>query len=211
MKTQVRPNVRFGQLLVLEAAEKSPSRHKQWLCLCDCGTKKIVADNHLTRGDTRSCGCLQLSIKRVQLTTHSKRRLPEYRSWAAMKQRCLNPRNGSYMNYGGRGISICREWIDSFEQFFADMGPRPSPKHSIDRINNEGNYEPSNCRWATYGEQALHNRRTRLLEFDGRSLPMKTWSELTGIPFRVIWKRLNRGWSIEEALTTTQKTEAASS
>lgn len=127
-----------------------------WLCECSCGGEKTVRGGALTSGNVISCGCrANLSLHSV---THGMTGQAEYIAWKAMKARCLNPNHKSYAGYGGRGISICKEWECSFENFFRDMGFRPSELHSVDRIDNDGNYEPSNCRWATKAEQTRNRR-----------------------------------------------------
>lgn len=124
---------------------------------------------------------------------------PEYWAWSAMKQRCLNPRKRNWARYGGRGIRVCERWLHSFELFLEDMGPRPSPRHSLDRIDNDGDYEPSNCRWATPGEQRRH--QARLVRFRGELLTLAEWSKRTGLNASTIADRLDRGWTVERALT----------
>lgn len=127
---------------------------------------------------------------------------PEYRVWCAIKQRCLNPEAPSWADYGGRGITVCERWLE-FPNFLADMGVRPSPKHSIDRFpDNDGNYQPGNCRWATWQEQARNRRTTRLVEFRGESKPLKDWCELLGLDYETTIQRIVRQqWSIQDALT----------
>lgn len=126
----------------------------------------------------------------------------EYRSWRAMKNRCTNPNNAAYPRYGGRGIAVCARW-DSFENFLFDMGRRPSPKHSIDRINNDGDYEPGNCRWATSSQQNSNYSRNRWLTLDGETRLLSEWSVQTGIPETTIAARIDAyGWPIEAALQT---------
>jgi hypothetical protein len=143
---------RFGHWTVIAYAGVDKWRGAQWSCVCACGACADVDGRNLRRGQSRSCGCL----KRERATKHGMADSPEYNSWHAMRQRCSNPYHPYYENYGGRGISVCEEW-QSFEAFFADMGTRP-PECSLDRIDPNGNYEPSNCRWAD-GNQQRQNRR----------------------------------------------------
>lgn len=141
----------FSRLTVLEFAGL---RHRQsrWLCACSCGKEKTVFGGNLKSGATRSCGCLIAETVGNRSRKHGLSKTPEYKVWRAMFQRCEDRSSKSYRRYGGRGISICGRWR-TFENFLADMGKRPSKTHSIDRVNNDGNYEPSNCRWATRKQQ----------------------------------------------------------
>jgi hypothetical protein len=153
----------FGRLTVVERAENY-RRLAQWLCECECGGSAVVRGSSLRSGQTRSCGCLALehtrSIQREPTHGHTRGGLkhPLYAAWAAMRQRCQNPAHHGYANYGGRGITVCERWRD-FGAFLADMGERPEGL-TLDRIDNDGNYEPGNCRWATALEQR-HNQRVR--------------------------------------------------
>jgi hypothetical protein len=131
----------------------------RWACICDCGTRRIVGGNSLRRGYSKSCGCLCRELSKARATKHGMSGSREYRSWECMKQRCFNPRAANYENYGGQGITVCEEWKSSFEAFFADMGTCP-PGCSLDRIDPNGNYEPSNCRWAD-AKQQRQNQRPR--------------------------------------------------
>lgn len=156
---------RFGRLVAVKRVQ-TPNRSTKahWLCICDCGGQTVTSGQNLRRGQTTSCGCAIGAANRARLTTHGSstgrdRQGHElYQTWVNMRRRCLSPSNHAFPRYGGRGISIAPEW-DDFDRFVADVGPRPSLGHSLDRVDNDGNYEPGNVRWATAAEQA-NNRRT---------------------------------------------------
>lgn len=137
----------------------SPKGHRRWLCRCECGGLVVVWGSNLRRGITRSCGCLRREVTGRLRFKHGLHRTPEHIVWAAMRYRCLNPSSSSWKWYGGRGITICDRWRDDFVAFLEDVGPRPSPEHSLDRIDVDGNYEPGNVRWATPSEQQRNKRR----------------------------------------------------
>jgi hypothetical protein len=149
----------FGRLTVLNFSHVAKKR-SYWRCVCGCvaGTVRIVRTDHLKSGNTKSCGCLQREMTGGIHRTHGRYETPEYHAWESMKQRCYNKRHASYSDYGGRGITMCDRWLESFENFFSDMGKKPSAHHSIDRRDNDGNYDPSNCRWATDSEQRRNKR-----------------------------------------------------
>lgn len=155
--------------------------NSKWLCKCECGNFKIIIGRNLLAGTTKSCGCYAKKVSSELKTTHGcseNNKTPEYVTWLGIKARCYNVNSGSYPHYGGRGITVCDEWKNSFQQFLKDMGKRPTPKHSIDRYpNNEtGNYEPSNCRWATREEQDRNRRSNKWFEFDGENLILTDWA-----------------------------------
>ena len=141
-------------------------------------------------------------IIRSRRVIHNLCHSPENMAWREMRKRCYSVQHARYADYGGRGISVCERWKASFEAFYEDMGPRPSSSHSLERINNDGNYEPGNCRWATPQEQARNRRNNRLLTFQGKTLCAAEWSAITGIHYNTLYGRIAKGWSDERVLTT---------
>jgi hypothetical protein len=188
MNTQTSPGQRYGRWLTLSHHEGS-----YWLCRCDCGTTKPVNGSNLRSGASKSCGCRGYK--------HGKTGSPEHKAWRHMRYRCHDPKHAAYHYYGERGISVCARWRHSFSNFYEDMGPRPSPKHSLDRIDNDGDYAPENCRWATSQAQGRNRRSAKPITFRGKTLPRREWSRITGIPMTTLSRRLRRGWSVHDALT----------
>jgi len=152
---------RFDRLTVVCRDGLDRGGHYTWICRCDCGVELSVSSNSLRMGHTKSCGCYGAEARLKSNTRHGKTGTPEHNAWAEMIRRCFDPRRKCYEYYGGRGITVCNRWIENFENFYADMGPKPTPKHSIDRIDVNGNYEPSNCRWATPQEQSTNQRQRK--------------------------------------------------
>jgi hypothetical protein len=185
---------RFGHLVAkkyLGIRGKGNSRF--WRCLCDCGNYSEVCSSNLKSGHTKSCGCKKGG------KTHGDILSPEYKSWSGMRNRCLNKNSERYRFYGARGIKICSRW-NRYENFLEDMGRKPSSNCSIDRINNNGDYEPNNCRWATPKTQARNTRQTRILKFNGERKSLPEWAEEYGLNPPTLWNRLNLGWTISESL-----------
>jgi hypothetical protein len=150
----------YSRLTVISQAGQMDSGHRRWLCRCSCGSEVTVAGTELRSGDTKSCGCLRRETTAKLNVTHKMTSAPEYRTWATIIRRCTNKNTKDYKYYGGRGISVCAEWVGNFEAFFQHVGKKPSPKYSIDRIDNNGNYEPGNVRWATH-QQQMQNQGPR--------------------------------------------------
>ena len=166
-----------------------------WFCNCECGKTTKASPAALRAGRNKSCGCWN----REQHTKSGLVDHPLYRVWVTMRARCNNPNDASYHNYGGRGIKVCERW-DNFSNFLSDRGERPQ-RCDIDRIDNNGNYDPENCRWVSRKENLRNTRRTRMLTFQGEALPVGVWSERLGVPVRTLLNRIDRGWSVENALT----------
>ena len=167
--------------------------NKYWNCICDCGTCRKVEGHHLRSGMSRSCGCLQKEIVSKISTKHGQSKAGNkssiHTTWQNIKKRCCDIKNAHYKNYGGRGINICDRWINSFENFYADMGDKPTEKHTIERINNDGNYEPSNCRWATREEQQA-NKRTRKDALIHEGITTTEWAKKLGITTGAAYYRI---------------------
>ena len=194
---------RHGNLVVLRElpsrSRKSGGTQRFVLCRCDCGKETEVRLKHLLSGHTQSCG--RHPNPGHGDDYHGMAGSPEYGVWLGMKRRCRRPKARDYGNYGGRGVRVCERWRKSFKAFFEDMGARPSPEHSIDRIDGEGDYEPGNCKWSTRREQNRHRRDNRFFEFNGEKLCLTDWAKRYGMRKVTLHDRLARGMSIEAALT----------
>ena len=197
---------RFGRYLVISRAENKCGK-THWNCMCDCGKSKSVYAGSLRAGTSTSCGCQRdeetsrRNFKHgVAAGCHAAQPPRTYNCWRNMKARCQNPKNPKYPVYGGRGITVCESW-QTFANFYADMGDCPA-KHSIDRIDNDGNYEPSNCRWATDGQQGSNKSTNTNLTFNGKTMTVSEWAREIGIHHTTILQRIYRsGWCVEKALT----------
>lgn len=180
----------FGRLTALKFVRLNAFKKAEWLCQCSCGNQKIMVGANLSSGNSFSCGCYELENK----TKHGMWKTPEYRAWQDMKDRCFNKNNPFYPDYGGRGITVCAEWINSFESFFASLGKRPGKRFSLDRIHVNGNYEPVNCRWADDFTQQRNRRDNRLIATEWGSIPVTQAAENAGLTKNVIMGRLRLGW-----------------
>lgn len=198
----------FGKLTVIERAEDYVSprgqRKTQWLCECSCAehNKVVVSGNHLRSGRSTSCGCFSKEYTTTRNTTHGDTKTRLYNIWSGMKKRCYNVNDPKYNNYGGRGIIICDEWKDDFVKFKSwafDNGYQDGL--TIDRINNDGNYEPSNCKWSNFVEQNNNRRSNKNITFNGETHNLKQWCNKLSLPYSPIQLRLARGWTIEDAFT----------
>ena len=193
---------RYGRLLVIAQSEKTHYGNYMWLCKCDCGNEKVVAGNSLCSGNTKSCGCLRKENTTQMKTSHNLSKTRIYSIWGKMVRRCTNAKDRNYLNYGGRGISICDDWRFNFVSFYDwSMNNGYRDDLSIDRINNDGNYEPDNCRWTTMLVQENNRRSNHYITHNGETHTVTEWDRLIGDGTGFIKRRLYKGWSIEEAAT----------
>lgn len=189
---------RFGRLTVIKYLCQS-----KWLCKCDCGNEKIVKSGNLKNGHVKSCGCLNKEISRNKMITHGYSSTRIYKIYIGIKKRCYNKNYSQFYLYGGRGITICDEWKDSFIYFYnwaINNGYKDSL--TIDRIDNNGNYEPKNCRWITQKQQNRNTRHNRLITYNNETHCISEWAEIKNLTYSSLQHRLNRNWTIEKALNT---------
>jgi hypothetical protein len=193
---------RFGRLVTVRHAQEvaGPKAATRWECICDCGTHLLASTRSLRSGHTKSCGCLQKERVTQRSTRHGLTKTPTWRAWRAMVARCTVSTNASYPSYGGRGISVCPRWRQ-FENFLADMGDRPSGT-TIDRVDNDGNYEPANCRWATREQQDSNKRATVRITFQGRTMTLAQWAKELGTSGTALRKR----WAKYQTLRRINRT-----
>ena len=189
---------RYGRLIVRSYCGPISGGDKAWLCHCDCGHDVVVRGNNLRRGMTVSCGC----VRKALLTKHGRTETPEHHIWRGMWARCLGKNKANRKRYFLRGITVCDSWKD-FNNFFRDLGPRPFPTATLDRINNDLGYSPENCRWATRREQTQNRHNTRFHIFRGERLTLRQIMTKTGCPlaFNVVSSRIWDGWNVEDAVT----------
>lgn len=204
---------KFGRLYVVERADDKYDkygRHTMWRCVCDCGNETVVGTSSLTCGNTTSCGCYFSEIISEIKTTHGMSKSRLYNVWNGILTRCYNSKSTKYKNYGARGIKVCDEWhkFESFYDWAMSTGYDPKAEYgacTIERKNVNGDYEPSNCVWATSKQQANNTTTNHILEWNGEKLTMSQWADKTGIDACVISDRIGRGWDVEKTLTTPVK------
>lgn len=188
---------RFGRLVVIKEAGRSSDGHIQWICKCDCGKTTVATSNNLRKGRIVSCGC----NKKEKATRHGQWGTRIYKIWSNMIQRCTNPNAKFYNRYGGRGITVCQEWQENFQAFYDwAMANGYQEGLEIDRINNDGNYEPNNCRWVTHAENCNNMRKNKTITCNGETHTIAEWAEKTGLTYKTIAYRLRVGKTPAEIL-----------
>lgn len=207
-KPPPQPGERFGRLTVIRSLSVDSRGIRHMLCRCDCGVTKSVTSQAMRRGTTVSCGCRKREFARSGASSRKHglsrsrngARDPRYQAWAGMIGRCGNPNNAKYHRYGGRGIRVCARWRASFEAFAADIGAKPTPHHTLGRIDNDGDYEPNNCRWELPAQQSLNKSNNVRITAHGETLTLSQWEKRTGLKRLTIAWRLRRGWPTERLL-----------
>ncbi len=197
----IKPGQRFNMLTIIHEVPKHKTR-RHFLCKCDCGQTREVALIRLTTGKTRSCGCIAIKILKQRFTTHGMGGHPLYNVWNSMKQRCSNPKQRAYYRYGGRGIRVCNEWLrfEPFKNWALSNGYKEDL--TLERVDNDGNYEPDNCAFVSKKRQANNRKTNRFIDYKGETMTLADWGRRVGISPIVLLKRLNRGWSIEKSSNT---------
>jgi len=204
----------FGMLVVLRFHETrrfpSGGSTPYWWCKCACGREVSLPSQGLRKGISTSCGCQKGELISAKKTRHGQcrtgKRTREHTTWSSMIARCTDRSDKRYVDYGGRGIKVCERWF-VFENFFADMGVSPSPKHTVERIDTNGNYDPLNCRWATRKEQSLNRRSNRLVQYNGERKPVAAWVAQLGLNEELVRSRLRLGWSFQDAVDTPPRNQ----
>lgn len=194
-------NKRFGRLLVVSRHGRDSRNNATWNCLCDCGNTTIVNTADLNK-HRKSCGCFARERMAALNKTHGLSHTRAFRSWTKAKQRCFDPKHVAFHKYGGAGITMCDKWKNSFADFYSDMGEPPTPRHSLDRIENTKGYEPGNCRWASKKQQSDNSQWPRLITFRGETKNLSEWARSLGMDINSVRTRIKiLGWSVERALT----------
>lgn len=190
---------RYGHWLLLR---KDENKTGNWICKCDCGGVYSVNFNNMKQGRTTNCVKCQAAKARVRVSTHGMSKTKLYNVWRAIRDRCVNPKNKVYYRYGGRGITVCKEWFEHFETFMEwALSHNYKEGLQIDRIDVNGNYEPSNCRWVTQKENARNRESCKTINYKGKSYKLPAFAEIVGIKHRLLYERIRKGWSVEEAIS----------
>ena len=199
---------KVGRLLLLKEVRMPHGKGTDagYLCKCDCGNEKKVLRSNLLSGAVVSCGCFHKEAASKSSKKHGKSGDRVYSAWADMKSRCYDKNHISYERYGGRGITVCDKWKNSFEAFYEDMGDPPADDYSIDRIDNNGNYEPGNCRWATPKQQSRNRRSCVMVEYNGEKMCITDLAEKLGMSAQLLRSRIKRGWDLDSAINTPPDT-----
>lgn len=201
-KHPITPGTRYSKLTIVRDLGLI-NKYTMIVVQCDCGNERAVRYSALRNGSTKSCGiCPQMTHGYAGKAVWGTIKQKTYQTWSGIIRRCANPNQTGFEHYGGRGIKVCDRWMESFENFLTDMGEPPSKRHSIERVDVNGNYEPSNCIWAMPDVQARNKRNVRQIEFNGRTMTIADWARELGFGERMIWMRLSYGWSVERTLTT---------
>lgn len=190
---------KFNRLTVISRDIRENKKKSYWNVVCDCGVRKSVIGCNLVNGELKSCGCFHRENQANRQRKHDMSHCNEYAIWENMISRCQNKNNKAYKNYGARGIVVSDEWKD-FKNFFADMGNRPSLKHTLDRIDNQGNYCKENCKWSSWNEQARNRRTNNNITFKGKTMCLTDWAKSLNITPPSLYKRLKK-WDFEKAMT----------
>lgn len=198
-------NKSFGMLTVLDLHSSTSRRGVKAVCKCSCGNVTTTNMRQILRGGVVSCGCYKVSLAKTLNASHGKSSTNEYCVWQGMHTRCRNKKQKAAHNYVNRGIRVCNRW-DKFENFYEDMGERPTDDHTLERIDNDKGYSPDNCKWATKSEQANNTRMTRRVLYGGVCKPASDWDRYLGFPVGTVSRRLRDGWSEEEAITLPTNT-----
>ena len=194
---------RFGRLIVIKKGETDKNYNTSWVCKCDCGNEVTVQTGHLRSGHTQSCGCIHDECVRKMIdgnVTHGMSHTPTYNVWKGIRTRCYNPNHISYKYYGAKGVIVCKRWLSSFDNFLEDMGKKPKGK-SIDRIDSNGDYEPSNCHWATIDEQNNNMSTNVFVKINDKTKTIAEWARYYGKNKAAVYSRIRRGWNPVDAIT----------
>jgi len=190
---------RFDRWVVLSFSHKDEWNQQFYFCRCDCGTEKLVQKRNVVNNLSKSCGCFRKDYLKSRKIKHGMSKTKEYRAWKSMQDRCYNNKKKQYHNYGGRGIEVCKEWLENFETFYKDMGKSPE-NTSLDRIDNNGNYSKENCRWATIKEQANNRSTNRMVTLKGETKTLKQWADTLGVSKSSMRHMITSRWTEEEIL-----------